>query len=512
MAKKNLFTQVEFTKIKSNRFDLSHDVKLSLKMGKLYPIMCTEAIPGDRLTLGCESLLRFAPLVAPVMHRMDVTMHYFFCPNRLIWANWENYITNTKVGGVLPAFPTINLSGGSPTTGSLLDYMGIPELVGMAGTLSVSALPFAAYQAIYNEYYRDQNLITEIDYVARDGNNAHNATFNAIRIRAWEHDYFTACLPTPQKAGGVDLPILGFDDVAVLANEPPDTPGDSATVLTGTGVPSAAADNKTVPYGTPQGGVTTDLYAETSQMQTTSTNISDLRRAFKLQEWLEKAMRGGSRYIEFIRSMFGVQSSDKRLQRPEYITGVKSPVVISEVLNTTGTASAPQGEMAGHGVSVTSGKYGSYYAEEHGYIIGIMSVLPKTAYQQGLPKHFTKINDPFEFYFEQFAHIGEQAVLNKEIYVHNTAIAREETFGYIPRYAEYKFENNRVAGDFRSTLDFWHLARQFGSAPALNQTFIECVPDTRIFAVEDGTDYLWAHVYNKVSASRKMPFFGSPKF
>ena len=209
--------------------------------------------------------------------------------------------------------------------------------------------------------------------------------------------------------------------------------------------------------------------------------------------------------------MFGVFSSDKRLQRAEYITGVKTPVVISEVLNTTGTDDAPQGSMAGHGVSVTQGNYGNYFCEEHGWIIGIMSVIPDTAYQQGVPKKFLKTT-PFDYYFEQFAHIGEQAIQNQELYLHSTAAERTETFGYIPRYAEYKFENNRVAGDFRSTLDFWHLGRQFSSLPALNQTFIECVPDTRIFAVEDGTDYLWAHVYNKVKAVRKMPFFGSPHF
>lgn len=510
MSKKNLFTQVEFTKIKNNSFDLSHDVKMSLKFGYLYPTTWFECVPGDKFNLGIESLLRFAPLVAPVMHRMDVTFHYFFVPNRIIWDNWQDYITDTKTAGVLPAHPIVNLSGGSPTTGTLLDYLGVPELSGMAGLLPINALPLAAYQAIYNEYYRDQNLITEIDYKARDGNNAANATLNVLRKRAWEHDYFTACLPSPQKNSAIDIPFGIVHDVSVLAKEPPVTPGDSAVVLTGTGVPSGGGDNQTVPFGTPDTTVT-DLYAETSQAVEGGT-ISDLRRAFKLQEWLEKAMRGGSRYIEFIRSMFGVQSSDKRLQRPEYITGVKSPVIISEVLNTSATATQAQGTMAGHGVSVAQGYNGSYYCEEHGIIMCIMSVMPKTAYQQGLARKWNKTNDPFEYYFEQFAHIGEQAVLNKELYVLQSEANRGEVFGYIPRYSEYKFENNRTAGDFKSTLDYWTLTRIFGSAPALNQTFVECTPDTRIFAVEDGTDYLWCQVYHKVNASRKMPFFGSPKF
>lgn len=508
MAKKNLFTQVEFTKIKGNSFDLSHDVKMSLKFGNLYPTAWCECVPGDRFNCSVESLLRFAPLVSPVMHRMDVSFHYFFVPNRLLWDNWENYITNTKVGGVLPAHPVIQMTGASPTTGTLSDYLGIPELSGMAGTVTVNALPFAAYQAIYNEYYRDQNLITEVVTKALDGNNASNGTnLPIMRKRAWEHDYFTSCLPTPQKGASVDIPLGDVqlkDPWQGIGANPEFVKTDGSSATTGA-ISQAGADIQA-------GGVGPVAYDPKETLSVEPTTITDLRRAFKLQEWLERAMRGGSRYIEFIRSMFGVHSSDKRLQRPEYITGMKSPVVISEVLNTTGTDDAPQGNMAGHGVSVTSGKYGSYYCEEHGILMCIMSVMPKTAYQQGIPRKFLKVNDPFEYYFEQFAHIGEQEVKNVEIYTHTTDVVREETFGYIPRYSEYKFENNRTAGDFRSTLDFWTLTRQFGSAPALNQTFIECVPDTRIFAVEDGTDYLYAHVYHIIKANRKMPFFGSPKF
>lgn len=515
MSKKNLFTQVEFTKIKSNVFDLSHDVKLSLKMGTLVPVMVTECIPGDKFRIGCQSLLRFAPLVAPVMHRMDVTFHYFFVPNRLLWSNWENYITQTKVSGSVPACPFISINGTSAAMSNapLLNYMGIPNF-GAAGTTQIiNPMAIAAYQKIYSEFYRDQNLVTDVpqSYTLGDGDNTANiANLIPLRRRAWEHDYFTACLPTPQKGTGVDIPIGGFDDVVVRAAKDPDGGTSVLDSIGGTinTDQTVTADTPSAGSGiTPDGG---DLFAKTSDLSIESTTITDLRRAFKLQEWLEKAMRGGSRYIEFIRSMFGVHSSDKRLQRPEYITGVKTPVVISEVLNTTGTEDLPQGNMAGHGVSVTTGKYGSYYCEEHGYIIGIMSVMPKTAYQQGIPKHFLKTNSAFDYYFEQFAHIGEQAVQNKELYAFTAT--GDDTFGYIPRYSEYKFENNRVAGDFRDTLDFWHLGRQFLAQPSLNQTFIECVPDTRIFAVEDGSDYLWCHVYNQVTASRKMPFFGSPKF
>lgn len=513
MGKKNLFTQVEFTKIKSNVFDLSHDVKLSFKFGDLIPVMAVDCVPGDKFNISCDTLLRFAPLVAPVMHRIDLFCHYFFVPNRLLWpTGWEQYITGGEQGSSVPGHPFINVTAANWPGTPIFDYMGIPDPTGIPGpgADSINALPFAAYQLIYNEYYRDENLITKYVIELVNGNNNANIT-NLTRLhkRAWEHDYFTSCLPWAQKGDPVTLPISGFEDVAVLANEPPDTPGDSAVVLEGLGVPSGNNDDKTVPYGSPI-GPTTDLYAETSQINSSAANITDLRRAFKIQEFLERAARGGTRYVEFLMSMFGVKSSDKRLNRPEFITGVKSPVVISEVLNTTGTVDAPQGAMAGHGVSVASGNYGSYYCEEHGWIIGIMSAIPKTAYQQGIAKKFLKINDRTEYYFEQFAHIGEQAVLNKEVYAYTAT--GTDTFGYIPRYSEYKFENNRTAGDFRTTLDYWTLTRQFATAPALNQDFIDCVPDTRIFAVEDGTDYLWCHIYHKVKVRRKMPYFGNPHF
>lgn len=511
MSKKNLFKQVEMTHLKSNVFDLSHDVKLSMKMGNLVPIMCEPVIPGDNWRIGCESLIRFAPLVAPVMHRMDVTMHYFFCPNRLVWPAWETYIAGTKSGTDEPTHPFITLNGNSanPTVLPLANYFGIPFSGDGGQTENINALPFAMYQKIYNEYYRDQNLISEARDFCVDGNNsAFAANLLVMQKRAWEHDYFTACLPNPQQGASVSLPLgtvelngasTNAGVIVDAATQTPLAPGGPLSI--GLGGELLSDD---------VGGVQS-AYDPNGTLQVGATTISDLRRATKLQEWLEKAMRGGNRYIEFIRSMFGVQSSDKRLQRPEYITGIKSPVVISEVLNTTGTEDLPQGNMAGHGVSVVSGEYGSYYAEEHGYIIGIMSVMPKTAYQQGIPKHFLKINDKYEHYFEQFAHIGEQEVLERELKAFTSGYG-SNTFGYIPRYSEYKFANNRTAGDFQTTLDYWTLTRQFATGPALNQTFIECVPDTRIFAVEDGTDYLWCHVYNKVSARRKMAFFGTPRF
>jgi len=494
---KNLFNSIKLQKPKLNSFDLSHDVKLSASMGNLTPILTLECVPGDKFNLSCESLIRFAPLIAPVMHRMDVTMHYFFVPNRILWSNWENFITNTS-SHVMPFFDYTGAF--SADLKKFIDYMGVPPN-DSGTTVNINALPFAAYQAIYNEFYRDQNLISEVAYQLTDGNNAATPLCT-MRKRAWEHDYFTAALPFAQKGSAVDIP-LGTVEVPYLEIVGKDNTGGNANITAAGG---------TV-YGVPPapGPLANDrLYSQDGSYDVTPTTINDLRRAFRLQEWLEKNARGGTRYIENILSHFGVRSSDARLQRPEYITGVKSPVIISEVLNTTGET-LPQGNMAGHGISVSSGKAGNYSCEEHGYIIGIMSIMPKTAYQQGIPKTYLK-NDALDFFWPSFANIGEQEVKQNEIYAYTAN--GENTFGYVPRYAEYKYLPSRVAGDFRTTLDFWHLGRIFASEPALNQTFVECSPSqtTRIFAVEDGTDPLYCHVYNKIQAVRPMPKFGTPMF
>lgn len=515
---KNLFNSVKMFKPKSNVFDLSHDVKLSFNMGELIPVMCEEAIPGDRFNIGCETLLRFAPMVAPIMHRVDMTVHYFFVPSRILWSNWEKFITNTEVGGLLPSFPFGQYSDGLGY-GRLHDYFGLPNCPA-PNQVKHTAMQFAAYQCTVNEYYRDQNLVPEIDYkLVDDFNDCSDGTpLGTLRRRAWQHDYFTAALPFAQKGDPVNIPIgsqkVILDPDAAVTDTPALIRRAIDHSLSATGNPLEYRDTT----GELQDSVTTDekvldpndtlITEDTGE----STTINDLRRAFRLQEWLEKAARGGSRYVENILAHFGVRSSDKRLQRPEYITGVKSPVQISEVLQTSSTdAAGPQGNMAGHGVGFMNGKYGNYFCEEHGYVLGIMSVMPKTAYQDGVAKQFLKFTDPFQYYWPSFAHIGEQEVEDTEVWAHTGN--RPTVFGYVPRYAEYKFSNNRVAGDFKTSLNFWHMGREFAVAPVLNEEFITCDPTHRIFAVTDPAQQkLWAHVYHKVKAVRPMPKFGTPTF
>lgn len=511
--KPNLFNSVRLQRPKSSFFDLSHDVKLSFNMGQLVPVCVMEALPTDKFNISAESLIRFAPMVAPLMHRVDASIHYFFVPNRIIWDHWEKFISNTPLtpGGTdIPAAPYINYELDAYNTYPLIDYMGLPKPPGAIGdhaAENVSALPFAAYQKIYDEYYRDQNLVDPLwpSIELSDGDNSLPPELVTLRTRAWEHDYFTACLPWAQKGPGVNLPIgSGLNDVPVQAYTP-------SAPVPGTSVVANSYNINNVADVNP-GPRDYQLMANTAGLEIGSTTINDLRRAFKLQEWFERNARSGTRYVEFILAHFGIKGSDARLQRPEYICGIKTPVQISEVLNTTGTNDAPQGNMSGHGIGVLSSNAGTYTCEEHGWIIGIMSIMPKTAYYQGIPRWFTKLSGFEDYAFPTFAHLGEQEVKNREIYAFQDANS-DGVFGYNPRYSEYKFLPSRVAGDFKSSLLFWHMARKFDSPPALNQSFVECVPRTDIFAVDNLNDqHMWVHVLNKIGAVRPLPKFGNPSF
>lgn len=506
---KNFMNSVKMSAPSRNIFDLTHDIKFSGKMGVLIPICLLHSIPGDKFTIGNETLVRLAPLVNPVMHRMDVTVHYFSVPKRILWSNWEKWITNTEVAGNLPVYPYTELSTGNYFgKGTLGDYLGIPPA--LPGQVErIDAMPFAAYQKIYNEYYRDQNLIGEAPWELADGLNAFSS-FRDIRNRCWEHDYFTSCLPFAQKGDPVELP-LG----AVQLKENWDITDTPRFEQEG-GVDAAAGNVVTtaIPSIESSGAAAERIaYDPDGSLVVGATTINDLRTAFRLQEWLEKQARGGSRYVESMLVHFGVRSSDARLQRPEYIGGVKQAIQISEVLNTTGTDDLPQGNMSGHGVGVVQGSNTShYYCEEHCIIMGILSVMPKTSYQQGINRQWYMINDPFELPWPSFYNLGEQGVMNKEVYAWQGA-AGDEVFGYTPRYSEYRYEPNRVAGDFRDTLDSWTITRQFASAPSLNDEFVICTPRQDIFAVTDpAVDKIYCCSLNKIMVSRKLTKYGTPTF
>lgn len=501
---KNIFTaRNAVSRPKLNKFDLGHEKKMSLNMGKLVPMFIQDVVPGDKIRVGSEIFMRFAPMIAPIMHRVNVYTHYFFVPNRIVWDEWQDFITGGEDGTANPIFPQFELSTQNLNLGlgSLADYMGIPYLAGVAlQPEKISALPFRAYQLIYNEYYRDQNLVAKLDIPRTSGVIANQTEIDMLlklRTRAWEKDYFTSALPWPQKGAEAGVPITSVMEDGVL---------------TSSGLPPAAiAPVQIDPSGNPLIGASPGTITSTGNVL-----INELRKANRLQKWLEKQARGGGRYVETILSQFGIQIPDYTIQRPEYLGGGKQHVSISEVLSTFDNTAGdlPQGNMSGHGVSagVTHGFSKSF--NEHGYIIGIMSVMPKTAYQQGISKHFSKF-DKFEFYWPEFAHLGEQEIKNKELFFDttNAGTSNQETFGYTPRYAEYKFTPSTVHGDFRSSLAYWHIGRIFQDQPALNEEFITADNQEmdRIFAVVDPAQHkLWCQIYNSVDALRPMPYFATP--
>lgn len=505
---RNVLNSVKLVRPNSSVFDWTHDHKLSFNMGQLIPVMCEECVPGDRWRVSQESLVRFAPLVTPMMQRCDVYFHTFYVPMRLLWPNFENFITGTKVLGLDPAFPYFKLEN---VFNRLLDHMGLAD-PGSETNVDVSAMYAAAYQFIWNEYYRDQNLQTPAVYELGDGDNSGQTDLFVLRNRAWGHDYFTSLLPFAQKGDAVDIPLgtVALKDPWYTGDPDLQTPQFVNTVQ----VPNAGDVTQTIAPVSGLAGVRindggTYAYDPAGTLQVDPTTIKDLRRAFKLQEFLEREAVGGTRYNEWIYSIFGVKTSDASLQRPIYVTGSKSAVQISEVLNTTGTEDLPQGNMAGHGVAVTNGAGASYFCEEPGVMMTIMSVMPKSSYMQGIPRKYLKITDRYQYFIPQFEHIGEQEVARQELNVQSTN--RRGVLGYSARYTEYKVPFNYVSGEFKTSLLAWHMAREFDAGASLNAEFIQCFPTFRVFAVTDpAVDHLYVHVLNKVSIRRMMSRYSTP--
>jgi len=509
-----------------NLFDLSHENKLTCEMGKLVPILCEEILPGDTFRVSTDMVVRMAPMLAPIMHNVNVYTHFFFVPNRLIFDKWEDFITGGADGSDSTVAPYMTTPSGGFSVSSLADYLGVPTGVGNA---KISALPFRAYAKIYNDYYRDENLQTEVALSTAAG--ADTTTSTALLTRCWQHDYFTSALPWTQRSttGAVKLPLgseapvkgngiaVGFTDgttQAGLFNNSSNSLGAYSTAYGGA-VGSASGSGGSYLSQYKCVGITTDasksgMVADLSTA--TAADVNDIRYAFQVQRFLEKMARTGARYTEVILSHFGVKSSDSRLQRAEYLGGGRSPIAISDVLQTSADDNQPTplATMAGHGYSAQRSHQFKRFFEEHGWLIGIMSIMPRSTYQQGLAKKWTR-DTRFSYYWPVFSHLGEQAIHNREIYLQGTS-ADDGIFGYQPRYQEYRKRYSEVHGDFRSSLNFWHLGRVFTQLPVLNSDFVKCIPSTRIFAVTSGTDHMWVDLYHNIKALRPIPKYGDPGY
>lgn len=487
--------------MKRSKHSLSNKKLLSCDMGELVPIGITEVLPGDSIQQSTSLLLRASPLLAPVMHPVDVRIHHWFVPHRLVWSEWENFITGGPNGTSVPAFPTITMGGGSgAAVGSLADYLGVPTGV---NNLVVSALPFRAYDLIWNKWYRDQDLETELTISTASG--VDSTTNTTMKNCAWEKDYFTSARPFEQKGPAVTVPI--GTTAPVLGIGLMGTGGISSSVAVRE---SSPLPNRTYAFGSnnvgtngliveadgvSSGTVKPKVYADLSQAS--GVSVTQLREALALQRYEEARARFGSRYVEYLRYL-GVRSSDARLQLPEYLGGGRQVIQFSEILQTAADGSNPVGTLRGHGIAaMRSNRYRRFF-EEHGYVLTLLSVRPKTVYAQGLFRHWNRRTKE-DFWQKELEHIGQQEVLNKEVYApHATP---DGVFGYQDRYDEYRRTESSIAGEFRTTLDFWHMARIFGSTPALNGTFVSCAPTERVFAVPS-TDNLWIQANHSIQARR----------
>lgn len=501
---------------KRSKFNLDHTRKQTMSMGKLVPMMCMEVVPGDTFKVSSNVLVRLAPMLAPVMGELTAFVHYWYVPTRLLQKNWDSFLTHGVDGVTVAPRPTIAPPSGGWPAGSLADYLGIPP---ENTSIPVLAYPFRAYALIYNEWYRDENLITPVGF--SDGDGVDTATNTSLLDRCWQRDYFTNALPWPQRGPAVTLPIgskapvygngnpIRYTDIGGYNNN---TAGQ--TLRVGPDPQDTTANHvlsninhASDPLYWPKSY--SSSYADLSNA--TSSTINDIRMAFQLQKWAEKNARGGVRLIEYIFNHFGVRVSDSRLQRPEFLGGGRAPIIISEVLQTSSTDSTtPQANPAGTGFSAQRTPSFTKSFEEHGYIIGLISIMPKTSYQQGIPRKFLRETSE-DFYTPVFANLGEQAITIKELYA--GATDPDKIFGFTPRYQEYRTEFSSVHGDFRTNMNFWHFGRIFANEPTLSAQFVKSDPTTRVFAVTTGNyPPCWCHIGNNVTAIRPIPKQGIPGF
>lgn len=547
MSKRNQFiTHSSAPRHPMDSYDLGHEKKMSFKLGQLIPIYFDDITPGDQFRVQSEVFIRFAPLLAPILHRVDVFVHYFWTPYRLLmkrldtdYADWENFITGDPeeefTNSVLPYITIDNANKAAFQKTRLTDYFGLPPIptgTTVTQSIDINALPFMAYNLIYDEYYRDQNLqdrITRNSVTLQGGDrNSELTQLTTLRYRNYEKDYFTGALPTAYAGAEsdveLDLDIFGLGGT-----------GEPINFIKSNDTAPTAGDTKIGGSTSFQDSAGNNLYFrkdwETGQVAT--LEIYELRRAQALVRSLEAEMRGGKRYVEMLLGKFGVISDDYRTALPVYLGGGRQHVQIDEVSSMSSTLDPtagindgaggvpvtidPQATLAGNALSMGKTNRFSKRFTEHGIVMGIMSVIPRTAYQDGIERYWRKVSDRYDFFDPFLQGIGDQAINQSEVYYDPTGSDKDDVFGYAPRWSEYKFRNSSVHGDFRDDFDYWHMGRKFTSAPSLNEAFIQVNPSlndelNRIFAVEDtDVDKMYAQIYNNVRALRMIKMNDIPK-
>lgn len=528
----HLFSQIPSTQIPRSVFDRSHGYKTTFNSGYLVPFYVDEVLPGDSFKLTATLFARLATPIVPFMDNLYLETFFFFVPNRLVWDNWQKFNGEQKNPSDSTDFLIPTVSGTNVQNQTLWDYFGLPTNVNKA--LKVNALPFRAYNLIFNEWFRDENLQESLKVPTGDG--PDNLSDYALVRRGKRHDYFTSCLPWPQKGPGVEISIGGSANIVgtVSGSGNPSfsfvgTDGQSSKIPVGTlttlGNPDdfgmISLDVKSGSGSKSQSGYALVGWKDPALSVTgtadlssaTPISINDLRQAFQIQKLYERDARGGTRYTEILRSHFGVISPDARLQRPEYLGGSSARISINPVQQTSATNdTTPQGNLAAFGVVSDSFHGFSKSFVEHGYVFGFVNVRADLTYQQGLNRMWSR-QGRFDFYWPVLAHLGEQAVLNKEIYAQGTA-DDDKVFGYQERYAEYRYYPGQITGKFRSTdpqpLDSWHLAQKFSSLPTLSSQFIEDNPPVeRVIAVQDEPQFLFDS-YIRLKCARPMPVYSVP--
>ena len=519
----NLFQRTGAVKPQRSVFNLSYDKKFDCDMGPIYVVAADEMLPGDVWDISTDIVIRAMPMQAPPLHQVDVKVHYFFVPNRLLFDDWEIFITGDKDGNDTTTLPTWTPSAAAQrNAGTLWDF-----IYGFCGVTPATAdlpsdLPRRAYMLIWNEYYRDEMSSAEIDWSQTpgtnqdvDGNALTGAGDEELQYAAWEKDYFTAARPDISLGDAPALPVVitgdGGDITLYNAND------STARIMQTLTAASPAGDRVGLSTNPTASGMA--RWSDPG-LDAATFNAADFRLAFQIQRWQERNARAGVRYEEFIKAHWGVELGDGRASIPEYVGGCQQPIIISEVLGTNQDNSVnPQGKLGGHGISAGRNYIGKWRAREYGIMMGLMTIRPKPTYDQGLQRQWSR-ETRYDYYTPEFANLSEQPILEKELYMQTSTANNNTVFGYTGAWDEYRVKHGMVAGQLHTetagpaggvpgTLSYWHFGQLYSGRPALNQEFIECNPRDDAFAAPGSSQWV-VNYANIIRAIRPMPAISEP--